>query len=74
MGTQVRYQMLGTKIAGRTVRGPESLHWWRGWSTRAESVRVLSFLQDFLAKTAELAREMDCNGSRPPRLYIYGGL
>jgi hypothetical protein len=25
---------------------------------------------DLLAKTAELSREMDCNGSRPP-LYIY---
>jgi hypothetical protein len=35
----------------------------------AESVRVLSFLHDVLAKTAELAREMTCNGSRPPPLY-----
>jgi hypothetical protein len=39
----------------------------------AESVRVPSFLRDLLAKTAELARETDCNGSRPPPLYIYDG-
>jgi hypothetical protein len=35
----------------------------------AESVRVPSFLRDLLAKTAGLAREMTCNGSRPPPLY-----
>jgi hypothetical protein len=38
---------------------------------RTESVRFPSFfLQDLLAKTAHLARDTDCNGSRPP-LYIY---
>jgi hypothetical protein len=37
---------------------------------RAELVRVPSFLRDLLAKTADLARGMDCNGSRP-LLYIY---
>jgi hypothetical protein len=38
--------------------------------TCVESVRVLSFLRDLLAKTVELAREMDCNESRPHPLYI----
>jgi hypothetical protein len=37
---------------------------------RAESARVPSFLRDLLAKTADLAQDADCNGSRPP-LYIY---
>jgi hypothetical protein len=45
----------------------------RAVRSRAESVRVPSFLWDLLAKTAELAREIDCNGSRPT-IYIYGGL
>jgi hypothetical protein len=48
-----------------------------GWSTMvvrmvracAESVRVPSFSCDLLAKTAGLAREMTCNGSRPSPLY-----
>jgi hypothetical protein len=35
----------------------------------AESVRVPSFLQDLLAKSAGLTREPTCNGSRPPPLY-----
>jgi hypothetical protein len=48
------------------VRGPDSPHWWCGWSTRPASVRVPSFLWDLLAKTADLARDTDCNGSRPP--------
>jgi hypothetical protein len=39
----------------------------------AESVRVLSFSRDLLAKTAGLARETTCSGSRPP-LYIDEGL
>jgi hypothetical protein len=30
-----------------------------------ESVRVPSFLRDLLAKTAGLARETTCSGSRP---------
>jgi hypothetical protein len=39
----------------------------------AESVRVPSFLWDLLPKTAGLARETVCSGSRPP-LYIDEGL
>jgi hypothetical protein len=73
--------LLGTKMDrtdGPTLR-PDGLR--SGQSTlvartdhaHVESVRVPSFLRDLLAKTTELARETDCNGSRPP-LYIYGGL
>jgi hypothetical protein len=36
----------------------------------AESVRVLSFSWDLLAKTTGLARKTTCSGSRPP-LYYY---
>jgi hypothetical protein len=39
----------------------------------AESVRVLNFLWDLLAKLAGLTRKPTCNGSRPP-LYIDEGL
>jgi hypothetical protein len=39
----------------------------------AESVRVLDFLRDLLAKPTELTREPTCKGSRPP-LYIDEGL
>jgi hypothetical protein len=39
----------------------------------AESHRVPSFLQDFLAKSVRLTRETTCNGSRPPP-YIDEGL
>jgi hypothetical protein len=73
-----QYYVLGTEMAERTVRhsGPDA-----GRSAlvactiraRVELVRVPSFLQDLLAKTTELAWEMDCNGSIPS-LYIYGGL
>jgi hypothetical protein len=35
-----------------------------------ELVRLPSFFRDLLAKTADLARDIDCNGSRHP-LYIY---
>jgi hypothetical protein len=35
----------------------------------AESVRVLDFLQDLLAKPEGLTREPTYNGSRPPPLY-----
>jgi hypothetical protein len=38
---------------------------------RAESVRVLSFLRDLLARSAELAQEVTCNGSKPRPLYIW---
>jgi hypothetical protein len=41
--------------------------------TCTESVRVPSFLQDLLAKSAGLTRETTCNGFRPP-LYIDKGL
>jgi hypothetical protein len=34
-----------------------------------ESVRFPSFSRDSLAKTAGLARETTCSGSRPPPLY-----
>jgi hypothetical protein len=34
----------------------------------AESIRVLTFLRDLLAKSARLTRELTCNGSRPPPL------
>jgi hypothetical protein len=39
----------------------------------AESVRVPSFSRDLLPKTAGLARETVCSGSRPP-IYINEGL
>jgi hypothetical protein len=39
----------------------------------AESFRVPSFSRDLLSKTAGLARETTCSGSRPP-LYIDEGL
>jgi hypothetical protein len=39
----------------------------------AESVRVLSFSRNLLAKTVGLAQETTCNGPRPP-LYIDEGL
>jgi hypothetical protein len=35
----------------------------------AESVKVLDFLRDLLAKLAGLTREPTCNRSRPPPLY-----
>jgi hypothetical protein len=38
----------------------------------AELVKVPSFVQDLLSKTAGLARETNCNGSRPP-IYIDEG-
>jgi hypothetical protein len=56
--------MLSTKKAYRTVRTGG------GRSERAELVRVPSFLWDLLARSVDLARNTDCNGSRPP-LYIY---
>jgi hypothetical protein len=55
------------------ARRPDDSRWWRGWSVRAESVRIPSFLRDLLAKSTRLTRELTCNGSRPP-LYIYEGL
>jgi hypothetical protein len=66
--------MLSTEkcLADSLVQRPDDL--WSGWSVVVartvrvcvESFRVLSFLQDLLAKTAGLARETTCNGSRPP--------
>jgi hypothetical protein len=53
------------------VRGPDSPPLWHRPFARAEPVRVPSFLMDLLAKSAELAREMACNESRPPPLYIW---
>jgi hypothetical protein len=38
-------------------------------TVRAESVRIPSFLRDLLAKTTDLARDTNCNGSKSP-LYI----
>jgi hypothetical protein len=51
----------------------EHRKWQRGRSARAESVRVPSFSRDLLPKTAGLARETVCSGSRPP-LYIDEGV
>jgi hypothetical protein len=71
--------MLSSKMAtrtvqprGRTIRSLDSPHWWRGRSVCVGSVRVPSFLRGLLPKTANLARDTDCNESRPPlSLYIY---
>jgi hypothetical protein len=66
-------------IDGPTLRldGPDGPWWWRGRSAVvahtaracAESVRIPSFLWGLLPKTAGLARETVCSGSRPPPLH-----
>jgi hypothetical protein len=50
--------------SGRSAVVAQTVH------TRAEQVRVPSFLRDLLAKSVELAREPAYNRFRPPPLYI----
>jgi hypothetical protein len=67
LNSSVEHQNDLGRTAVRTVRGGGAD------GPRVHRVRVPSFSQDLLPKTARLARKTVCSGSRPP-LYIDEGL